>query len=74
MVAKILQAIPLTNLPKNHMTCLPGMTKNSTKMALMETTQAKRRQPRRLRVSALSVRGPAKGVLQTHPKRSPRYG
>jgi hypothetical protein len=61
-VAKMLHAMPLMNLPKNHMTCLPGMTKNSMKMAQMETMQAKRRQPRRLQVSSLSARASARVV------------
>ena len=45
VVAKILQAIPFTNLPKNHMTCFWGITKNSRKMAATETILAKSKQP-----------------------------
>jgi hypothetical protein len=52
----MLHAMPLMNLPKNHMTCLSGMTKNSMKMAQIETTQAKSKEPRRLQASSTSVR------------------
>jgi hypothetical protein len=46
--AKILPAMPLMNLPKNHIAFWPGMRKNSKKIAAIETMYPNRRHPRRL--------------------------